>query len=91
MPYYNIDEDDSVFEPLKIKVGGVELVVEDIAKKEFDKISEIKDPYEQLAKLANVTVGKVEHIRMKRISAVLKIISKEFLGPAAGSFTPKKA
>jgi len=91
MPIYDLDEESTLFEPLKIKVGGKELVIEDVAMKEFDKISAIKDPYEQLASWAKVDVKEVEQITMKKIAAALKIIAKEILGPSATSFTPKKA
>lgn len=91
MPTYDLDEESTLFEPLKIKLGGVELIIEDVARKEFEKIAEMKDPYEQLARWAKVDVKKIEKITMKKVAGALKIVAKEILGPAAGSFTPKKA
>ena len=91
MPIYDLDEESTLFEPLKIKLGGKELTIEDVARKEFEKIADMTDPYEQLARWAKVDVKEVEQIPMKKVSAALKIIGKEFIGPAAGSFTPKKA
>jgi len=91
MPTYDLDEESTLFEPLKIKVGGKELVIEDVARKEFEKIADIKDPLEQLARWAKVEVKEIEEISMKKVAAALTIIAKEFLGPAARDFTPKKA
>jgi len=91
MPTYDLDEESTLFEPLKIKVGGKELIIEDVARKEFEKIANITDPCEQLAKWAKVEVTEIEGIPMKKVAGALKIIAKEFLGPAAGSFVPKKA
>lgn len=90
MPFYDLDEENTIFEPLKIKVGGIELVIDDVGKKEFDEIAELDDPYAQVAKLAKVPIKKIEHIKMKRIATALKIINREFLGPAVGHFQPKK-
>lgn len=91
MPTYDLDEEGTLFEPLKIKLGGVELVIDDVNRKEFDKIAEITDPYEQLARWAKIDLKVVENIPMKKVASALKIIGKEILGPAAGAFTPKKA
>lgn len=90
MPIYDLDADNTLFEPLKLKVGGVELTIPDVDRKEFDKITEVRDPYEQLAQWGKVKVSVVEKIPMKKVAAALKIIGKEFLGPAIGSFAPKK-
>jgi len=91
MPTYDLDEESTLFEPLKIKVDGVELVIEDVARKEFDRIADIKDPHEQLAAWAKIDVKKLEHVKMRKVSGAINIIAREFLGPAAGKFTPKKA
>ena len=90
MPTYDLT-DESLFEPLKLKLDGVELVIEDVVRKEFDKIIEEMDPYIQLARWAKVDVKVVEGLKMKKVAVALKIIGKDFLGPAVGSFTPKKA
>ena len=91
MPTYDLDTDESLFEPLKLKVDGVELTIPDVDRKEFDRIADITKPYEQLAAWANVELKVVEKIKMKKVAAVLGIIAKEFMGPVASSFTPKKA
>ena len=91
MPTYDLDEEGTLFEPLKIKLDGIELIIEDVDRKEFDKIADITDPHEQLAGWAKIEVKKLEQIKMKKVATALKIIAREFLGPAAGNFTPKKA
>ena len=91
MPIYDLDEESTLFEPLKIKLDGKELTIKDVARKEFDKKAAIKDPYEQLASWAEVDIKEVEQITMKKVSGALTIIAKEFVGPVAGNFTPKKA
>ena len=91
MPTYDLDEEGTLFEPLKIKLAGKELVIEDVARKEFEKIIDITDPGEQLARWAKVDKKEIDSIPMKKIAAALKIIGKEFLGPSAGAFVPKKA
>lgn len=91
MPIYDLDEKSTLFEPLKIKLGGKELTIPDVDRKEFEKITEIVDGYEQLALWAHVPVKELEHIPFKKVAAALKIISRELLGPAVGNFTPKKA
>lgn len=93
MPIYDLDEKEvsTLFEPLKIKVGGKELTIPDVDRKEFEKITDVTHGYEQLALWAHVPVKELEHIPMKKVAAALKIITKELLGPAVGSFTPKKA
>ena len=90
MPTYDLDEESTLFEPLKIKLDGVQLTINDVARKEFEKIAEIKEPYDQLAAWAKVDVKVIEKIKMKKVAGALKIIVKEILGPAAGAFTPKK-
>ena len=91
MPIYDLDEESTLFEPLKIKIDGKELTIEDVDRKGFDAITDIKDPYEQLARWAKVDVKEVEKMKMKKVAGALKIIAKEILGPAAGAFAPKKA
>ncbi len=91
MPTYDLDEESTLFEPLKIKLDGKELIIEDVDRKTFEKIADIKDPHEQLAGWAKVDKKKLEQIKMKKVAVALKIIAREFLGPATGSFTPKKA
>lgn len=90
MELYDLDEESTLFEPLKIKLGGVELTIEDVARKEFDRIADIIDPYEQLAAWAKVNVKVLEKIKMRKVAGALKIIGKGFLGPAVGAFVPKK-
>lgn len=91
MPTYDLDEEGTLFEPLKIKLAGIELTIEDVGRKEFERITDLTDPYEQLANWAKINLKKIEQIPMKKVSAALKIIGKEILGPAAGAFVPKKA
>jgi len=91
MPIYDLDEEKTAFEPLKIKIDDKVLVIKDVDRKEWDKITEIIDPYEQLAKWAGVDIKEIEQIKMKKVSVALKIIGRDILGPAVGSFTPKKA
>ena len=91
MPIYDLDEESTLFEPLKIKVGGKELVIEDVARKEFEKIADIKDPLEQLAGWANIKVEELEQIPMRKVAGAINIIAREFMGPSAINFKPKKA
>ena len=91
MPTYDLDEEGTLFEPLKIKVGGKELIIKDVVRKEFDKKADIKDPCEQLAAWANVDVKELEQIPMRKVAGAINIIAREFQGPAAYKFTPKKA
>jgi len=91
MPTYDLDEESTLFEPLKIKVGGKELIIKDVVRKEFDRIADIMDPHTQLAGWANVSVKEIEQIPMKKVGAAINLIAREFRGPSASSFTPKKA
>ncbi len=91
MPTYDLDEESTVFELLKIKVGGKDLTIRDVDRKEYDKITNIDDPYEQLACWAKVPVKELELISFKKLAAALKIIGRDLLGPAVGNFAPKKA
>jgi len=91
MSYYDLDENNSIFEPLKIKIEGIELVIKDRDRAEYDRIAEIPNPYEQLAAWAEIDVKKLEHIKSKKIAAALRIIAIDFIGPALASFKPKKA
>ena len=90
MPTYDLDEKNTLFEPLKIKLGGKDLIIEDVDRKEFDKIAEITNGYEQLAAWAKVDIKEINQIPMRKVAAALSIIAKELLGPAVGNFTPKK-
>lgn len=91
MPTYDLDEEGTLFEPLKIKVGGKELIIKDVTRKEFDKIADIKDPCEQLAGWAHVSVKEIEQIPMRKVAGAINIIAREFQGPPARNFLPKKA
>ena len=91
MTTYDLDEENTLFEPLKIKVGGKELIIKDVARKEFDRIADIKDPHDQLAAWADINVKELEQIPMRKIAGAINIIAREFQGPAAYKFTPKKA
>jgi len=92
MPIYDLDDKgDTLFEPLKIKVGGMELIVEDFSRKEVDAILELKDPYAQVAAWTKTDVKEIHKLTMRQIAACLKIIIKEIFGPAVGNFIPKKA
>ena len=76
---------------LKIKIGGKELTIPDVDKKEFEKITEVTNGFEQLALWAHIPVKEIEQLPMKKVAAALSIIAKELLGPAIGNFVPKKA
>lgn len=91
MPTYDLDEESTLFEPLKIKLGGIELTIKDVARKEFDKIANITDPYEQLAQWAGEKLEVIDKIPMKKVSAALKIIGKEILDAGKDFPTAKKA
>ena len=93
MPTYDLDEKgaSTLFDPLKIKIGGKELTIPDVDRKEFEKITDVTNGYEQLALWAHVSVKEIESLPMRKVAAALTIIAKELLGPAAGNFTPKKA
>lgn len=92
MSYYDLDEDNSIFdEPLKIKVEGVELIIKDRDRREFDRISMIENAYEQLAEWAEIKVKEIEHVKSKKVAAALRVIAVDFIGPALANFKPKKA
>jgi len=91
MPTYDLDEESTLFEDLKIKVGGKELVIPDRLRKEFDRIADINDPHKQLAAWANIKVEELEQIPMRKVAAAINVIAREFMGPSALHFTPKKA
>ncbi len=91
MPTYDLDEQSTLFEPLKIKVGGKELIIKDVARKEFDRKADITDPCMQLAAWADVDVKEIEQISMRKVAGAINLIAREFQGPAAYKFTPKKA
>jgi len=91
MPIYDLDEESTLFEDLKIKVGGKELVIPDRLRKEFDRIADINDPHKQLAAWANIKVEELEQIPMRKVAAAINVIAREFMGPSALHFTPKKA
>jgi len=93
MPTYDLDDKSigTLFEPLKIKVGGMELTIPDVDRKEFEKITDVVDGYEQLALWAKIPVKEIEKIPFRKVAVALKIITRELLGPAVGSFAPKKA
>ena len=55
------------------------------------RIADINDPHEQLAGWANIKVKEIEQIPMRKVAAAINIIAKEFMGPSAINFTPKKA
>ena len=91
MPIYDLDEESTLFEDLEIKVGGKKLVIPDRLRKEFDRIADINDPHKQLAAWANVKVEELEQIPMRKVAGAINIIAREFMGPSAINFTPKKA
>ncbi len=93
MPKYDLDAKDSatLFEPLKIKIGGKDLTIPDVDRKEFERITDITNGYEQLAQWAHVPVKEISAMPMRKVAAALTIIAKELLGPAAINFLPKKA
>jgi hypothetical protein len=88
-PIYDLDE-STIFGPVKLRINGKEYTVPDVDKKEFQRISEIPDPYEQFAAWAQVPLKEVEGLGMRKIAAALRIIAKELLGPAMAEFKPKK-
>lgn len=91
MPTYDLDEKSTLFEPLKIKIGGKDLIIPDVDRKEFDRITAVTNGFEQLALWAHVDAKEINDLPFKKVAAALNIITKELLGPAAGNFTPKKA
>jgi methyl coenzyme M reductase gamma subunit len=91
MPTYDLDEESTLFEDLKIKVGGKTLIIPDRLRKEFDRIADINDPHKQLAAWANIKVEELDQIPMRKVAGAINIIAREFMGPSALHFTPKKA
>ncbi len=90
MPTYDLDEEGTLFEPLKIKIGGKELTIEDVNRKEFERITDIIDPCEQLAAWAKVPLKEIEALPIRKVAGSLTIIGKELLGPPAKALVPKK-
>ena len=77
MPIYDLDEESTIFDPLKIKLGGKELIIPDVDRKEFEKITDVTNGYEQLALWAHVPVKEINKLPMRKVAAAINIIAKE--------------
>ena len=88
---YDLDEQDEIIEPFVIKIGGMELTINDLPVKEYDRITMLPDLAEQLAEFAQVEKSAIEHISIRKVTAALKIISQEIRSPLEKEYYPKNS
>lgn len=90
MPIYELDKEKSLSEPIVIVIEGKKLTIKDCGKKDFDKISTIGDPHEQLAAWARIPKKDAEKFPMRKVAAALRIIAKELLTGITADIIPNE-
>ena len=84
MPKINLDEDQTLSEPIEIVIEGKTFKVIKITDKKFKKISEIESIAEQFAYLTDSKMSIVSNLNLAKVAKALRYIMQTIIGTATG-------
>ena len=84
MSKINLDEDETLSEPIEIVIEGKTFKVVKITDKLFKKVTGIGSLAEQFALLTNSKKSQVENLNLIKISKALRHIMQMIIGTATG-------
>ena len=84
MPKINLDEDQTLSEPIEIVIDGKIFTVSKITDKTFRRISEIESIAEQFAFLTKSKISVVSNLNLAKVAKALRYIMQTIIGTATG-------
>ena len=84
MPKINLDEDETLSEPIEFIIEGKTFIVSKITDKTFRKISEIESIAEQFAFLTKSKISVVNNLNLAKVAKALRYIMETIIGKATG-------
>jgi len=80
MPKINLDEDETLSEPIEIVIEGKTFTVEKITDKKFKKVAELTSVAEQFALLTGAKLSTVQNLNLMKIAKAIQYIIQAIVG-----------
>jgi hypothetical protein len=90
MKEFDLNDIKEEFADTIIKIDDLTLKIRDRTAKEWDALTEIADPVEQLAAWAEIDPKLLQNVSMKKIASALKIIARGMIDVQAVPVKGKK-
>ena len=84
MPKINLDEDETLSEPIEIVLDKKTFTVGKVTDKLFRKVIEIDSLAEQFALLTNSKMSVVSNLNIAKVAKALRYIMQTIIGTATG-------
>jgi hypothetical protein len=80
MPKINLDEDETLSEPIEIIIEGKTFVVPKITDKKFKKVAELTSVAEQFALLTGAKLSIVQNLNLMKVAKAIQYIIQTIVG-----------
>ena len=80
MPKINLDEDETLSEPIEIVIEGKTFTISKITNKKFKKVGELTDIAEQFALLTGAKVSIVNNLNLMKVTKAIQYIINSLMG-----------
>lgn len=80
MPKFNLDEDETLSEPIEIVIEGKTFVVPKITDKKFKKVAELTSVAEQFAFLTGAKLSVVQNLNLMKVAKAIQYIIQTIVG-----------
>ena len=80
MPKFNLDEDETLSEPIEIVIEGKTFVVRKITDKIFKKIGTMPSVAEQFAYLTGTKLSVVNNLNLMKVAKAIQYIINSLMG-----------
>ena len=84
MPKINLDEDETLSEPIEIIIEGKTFVVSKVTDKLFRKVTDMPNLAEQFALLTGTKLSAVNNLNLVKVAKALRYIMQTIIGSATG-------
>ena len=80
MPKFNLDEDETLSEPIEIVIEGKTFVVRKITDKIFKKIGTMPSVAEQFAYLTGTKLSVVNNLNLMKVAKAIQYVIQTIIG-----------
>ena len=80
MPKFNLDEDETLSEPIEIVIDGKTFTVSKLTNKKFKKVGELDDIGEQFALLTGAKLSIVNGLNLIKVTKAIQHIIQNIMG-----------
>jgi len=80
MPKFNLDEDETLSEPIEITIDKKTFTIGKITDKKFKKVAELTSVAEQFALLTGAKLSIVQNLNLMKVAKAIQYIIKAIVG-----------